>query len=207
MVNKSATYREPRYMCRGSTKWCVYMLKINSLQNMLGSGRLSHHVFICMYIRSYEMHRTARYWESTRCVLWIWRCRFGWFYDVCAVSHGVCCGYMVNKSATYREPRYMCRGSTKWCVHMLKIKSLQNMLGSGRYHITFLSGMYIGVMRCTELQYIESPRDVCWGSGTLTDFMMFAPFPIVYAVGGWWAKTATCRDPKYMCRGSAKCYV
>ena len=31
--------------------------------------------------------------------------------------------------------------------------------------LRFLSGMYIGVMRCTELRYIENPRDVCWGCG------------------------------------------
>ena len=47
--------------------------------------------------------------------------------------------------------------------------------------------MYVGDMKHNELRYIESPRDVCWGSGSvdLDDFMMFVRFPTVYAVGIW----------------------
>ena len=40
--------------------------------------------------------------------------------------------------------------------------------------------MYVGDMRHTEPRYIESPRDVCWGSiiVALDHFMMFMPFPV-----------------------------
>ena len=48
---------------------------------------------------------------------------------------------------------------------MLKIKSKQNRLGPEKYHIVFLFGTYVGNMKPNEPRYIESPRDVCWGSG------------------------------------------
>ena len=50
---------------------------------------------------------------------------------------------------------------------------------SSKYHIICLIGMCVGDIRYTELRYIESPRDVCWGSGivALDDLIMFVPFP------------------------------
>ena len=90
--------------------------------------------------------------------------------------------------------------------------------GAGKYRSICLFGMYVGNMRHTEPRYMENLRDVCWGSGivALDDFEMFVPFPIVYAVGGWWTKpqhilwerhkqhkswNATIPDPQHTSRG------
>ena len=109
-------------------------------------------------------------------------------YEVYAFSRNVCCGWAGNKTAIYRDPRCTCRGPAKCCVIRQKSRINRICWGSVKYHTMCLCSMYVGDMRLTEPQYIESPRDVCSGSGSvdLDDFMMFVPFPIVYAVGIWW---------------------
>ena len=76
-------------------------------------------------------------------------------------------------------------------------------LGSGKYHIMCLFGMYVVDMRHTEPRHIESPRGVRWGSGivALDVFIMFVPLKCVLWVG------ATYRDAKYTCRGLVECGV
>ena len=60
-----------------------------------------------------------------------------------------------------------------------------------------LFGMCVGDIRHTEPRYIESPRDVCWGSGivALDDLIMFVPFPVVYTVGEWGSKRRHIKIP------------
>ena len=76
-------------------------------------------------------------------------------------------------------------------VLIVKNQELTEYVGDlVNYDIICLSGMCVGDMGRFEPWYIESPRDVCWGSGTvaLDDFVMFVPFSIMHAVGMWWTK-------------------
>ena len=57
-------------------------------------------------------------------------------------------------------------------------------------YVMCLFGMCVGDIKHAEPRYIESPRDVCWGSGFVAldvTYDVYA-FPMVYAVGGWWTK-------------------
>ena len=83
------------------------------------------------------------------------------------------------------------------------------MLGFGKYHIIYLSGINVRYIRRTQPWYTKSLQGVCWGSVSVAledllwvggknhdrsgivafdGFMVFMPFPIVYTVGGWRTK-------------------
>ena len=57
-------------------------------------------------------------------------------------------------------------------------------------YVMCLFGMCVGDIKHAEPRYIESPREVCWGTGIVAldvTHDVYA-FPMVYAVGGWWTK-------------------
>ena len=56
-----------------------------------------------------ETHWTAKYRDSTGCVMGIWDYRIRRFYYVCTFSYSVYCVWVANKTATYRDPRYTYR--------------------------------------------------------------------------------------------------
>ena len=97
--------------------------------------------------RKYETHWAAIYRESSRCVLGIWKCRIRWFYDVSASSHGVCYGWVVNRTATDRDPKSTCRDQLNVVLYVKKSRVSRICWGSGEHHIMCLSGMCVGYMR------------------------------------------------------------
>ena len=146
VVNKTATYRDPRYMCRGSAKWCVYRLKIKSLKNMFGVWEISHYVLIWHVCGRHETHWTAIYRESTSCEWRIRNCRIRRFYHVCAFSHSVCSGWAQHIGM----PNTHAGDQLNVVLYVKKSRVNTICWGSGKYHIMCLFGMCVRDMRRSE---------------------------------------------------------
>ena len=92
------------------------------------------------------------------------------------------CGWVVDKTKTYRDPRHTCRDQLNVALHVKNHELTE--------YVMCLFGMCVGDIKQVEPRYIESPRDVCWGSGFVAldvTYDVYA-FPMVHAVGEWWTK-------------------
>ena len=99
-------------------------------------------------------------------------------YEACAFSHSVCCGWVVDKTATYRDPRCTRRGPAKCCVIRQNSRINRICWGSGKYHSVYTWHVYWRHETHWTAIYRESTRCVLgiWNY-RIRWLMMFMPFP------------------------------
>ena len=199
VANKTATYRDPRYTCRNQLNIVLYV-KNQKLTEDAGS---LVNIIIWHVCRRYMKHWTAIYRESTRCVLGIWNCCTMWLMFA-PLSHSICFGRVVSVDRDISRSQIPVLGSLK-CGIICKNQELTEYVG-GLANI--ISCAYL-----TSISEIWKPWTVIYRVHVMcvSDLELLHQIIVlsVACVCCRWVvnKTATYRNPRYTCRGSAKCCV